>query len=128
LDSLVSLFGSGYVQNRNECVNMRRFVLDLTLSVNPGVRRTLVTKTSIGAYERLFSYLRTFPLQSKKHISFTRFHKVWIRLHDGLIRKNRSLKRLKALVSTINRDLVFLTPSPIEKTLEYATTLSSLAI
>lgn len=102
LESLVSLFGSGYVQNRNECVDMQRFVLDLTLSINPSVRRIRVTKTSQGAYKRLFSYLKKFPLKSVKHVSFVRFHKIWIRLHDGIIRKNRSLERLERLVSSIN--------------------------
>lgn len=102
LESLVFLFEGGHVQNHNECVDMQRFVLDLTLSVNPSVRRIQVTKTSSSVYKRLFSYLKKFPLKSAKHISFIRFHKIWIRLHDGIIRKNRSLKRLARLVSSIN--------------------------
>lgn len=102
LESIISLFNSGLIQSRKECHNMQRYVLELSIPIDP-IKRTKVPKFTIG-FERLFTYLNKFPLKSKKHISYVRFKKVWIRLHDDRVRDGRSLMRLHTLVSSINKD------------------------
>lgn len=87
-------------KNQSKIYIKQKLVLDININLIPN-KRILQNTKKRRKFSFLFLYLDRYPLQSKKNISYSRFKKIWTRLNDTLLRKNRSLIRLKRLIHNI---------------------------
>lgn len=79
------------------------FNLTMILHFFPLLQEFKNNKYTKESFMLLLRYLNTFPLKSKKNISFIRFNKIISRLNDNFIRKGRSLMRLRRLINSLHK-------------------------
>lgn len=96
-----------FIQIFNLTMLLRFFPLHSKLNFD---KSTLSTQSTKDSFLFLFKYLKSFPLKSKKKISFIRFTKLFLRLNDSFFLHSRNLglpkcKRLfrfKRLVNSLS--------------------------
>ncbi len=78
------------------------FNLTMLLHFFPLHSKLNFNKSTKDSFLLLFKYLKSFPLKSKKKISFIRFTKLFLRLNDSFFRQGKSLLRFKRLVNSLS--------------------------
>lgn len=104
LEKIKILLNSGYIEKRNKIENMFSYVISYTKVLDLSLLKDLPNGPQNNLFFLLFKYLKKFPLKTNKNIDFIRFKKIWIRLHDGIIRESgtKKYKRLLRLIKTLS--------------------------